>query len=290
MIIDAHQHYWRVDRGDYGWLTPALGPLYRDFLPADLAPHLQRAGVDATVLVQAAATEAETRYLLDLAAHTPSVAGVVGWVDMEADDAALRIATLRERCGPRLKGIRPMIQDIPNDEWVASRGLDAAFDALEATSLAFDALVHPRHLGPLRQRLARNPGLRTVVDHCAKPDVSGRGFDGWARDLRAIARDTTACCKVSGLMTQLDPQQSVEALRPYVELVLDAFGTRRVLWGSDWPVLGLRADYRQWFECTQALLAGLDADAVQAILGGNAVRFYDLSVGGYGQDTLARGT
>lgn len=288
MIVDAHQHYWQLDRGDYAWLTPETGPLYRDFLPAELDPQLQHAGVGATVLVQAAATEAETRYLAGLAVLTPSAAGVVGWVDMEAADAEARIAALAESCGPLLKGFRPMIQDIQDDGWVTSRRLDPAFAALESAGMTFDALVHPRHLPHLRRRLERHPGLKAVIDHCGKPDIAGHGFAGWARDMRAIARGTDACCKLSGLPTQLGECQPLDEMRPYVDLVLEEFGTQRVMWGSDWPVLGLRTGYREWFEYTRSLLAGVDGGGLAAILGGNARRFYGLSAGGRGQATDSR--
>jgi L-fuconolactonase len=285
MIIDAHQHYWRVDRGDYDWLTPGLGVLYRDFLPDDLAPHLERAGIVGTVLVQAAATEAETRYLAGLAATTPSVLGVVGWFDMEAPGPDARIAALRADCGPVLKGFRPMIQDLPDDDWVVGARLDAAFAAIETAGMAFDALVHPRHLVPLLGRLERNPGLRTVVDHCGKPDIAGGRFEDWAAGMRAIARTTGALCKLSGLLSQAGADQRVDALRPCVDLVLEEFGPRRMLWGSDWPVLTTCADYGRWLDDTRTLLSGLDDGDVASILGGNAVHFYDLPVTGGGRDT-----
>src|SRR5690606_28048899 len=132
MIVDAHQHYWQLARADYDWLTPAMGPLYRDFLPADLAPELARSEVDATVLVQAATTEAETRFLLDLSATTPSVAVVVGWVDKAAAEAVDRLAVLHDESVGRLKGVRPMLQDIPDDRWVLSPSLNATFKELTA--------------------------------------------------------------------------------------------------------------------------------------------------------------
>ncbi len=276
MIVDAHQHYWRLDRGDYDWLTPALGPLCRDFLPDDLAPRLAQAGIDRTVLVQAAATEAETRYLVEVAHDTPSVAGIVGWTDMAAADASDRIFALRDAAGSVLKGIRPMIQDIPEDGWVSSRGVDAAFAALESAGMTFDALVHPRHLTALLARLERNPGLRTVIDHCAKPDIAHGRFDAWAHGMRNIARHTGASCKLSGLLTQLGEGQPVDAVRPYVELVLDEFGAQRVVWGSDWPVLEMHSDYADWLRFSRSLLAGIPSDDADAVFGGNAVRFYGL--------------
>lgn len=289
MIIDAHQHYWRVDRGDYTWLTPELARLYRDFLPPDLAPHLKRARVAGTVLVQAAATEAETCYLAGLAASTPSVLGVVGWFDMETQDPEARIVALRAACGPVLKGFRPMIQDHPDDHWVAAARLDAAFDAIESSGMRFDALVHPRHLVHLRQRLERNPGLRVVIDHCGKPDIAAGRFHDWAREMRAIARMSTAFCKLSGLLTQAGGEQGLEDMRRYVDFVLEEFGPQHVIWGSDWPVLSMRGTYAQWLEDTRVLLSGLDHADIASILGGNAVRFYGLPAPRSGQETASGG-
>ncbi len=276
MIVDAHQHYWQLDRGDYAWLTPSMALLYRDFLPDDLSPLLAASGIGSTVLVQAAATEAETHYLFDMARHTPSVAGVVGWVDMAAIDAPDRISSLKAASGGLLKGIRPMIQDIPEDDWVISRAVDAGFAALESMGLAFDALVYPRHLANLRTRVERNPGLRTVIDHCGKPDIAQGEFDAWTRGMRDMARHTNASCKLSGLLTQLAEGQPVDAVRPYAEFVLEEFGARRVMWGSDWPVLGLRSGYEDWFRLARSLLAVMPAEDVEAVLGGNAIRFYGL--------------
>jgi len=177
VIIDAHQHFWRIDRGDYGWLTPALDAIYRDFLPADLAPIVARRGIDATILVQAAPTAAETRFLLDLAAATPLVAGVVGWASFDAPDAADQIPRLA--ANPRLVGLRPMVQDEPDDDWLLRPALHAAFDALVAHRLVFDALVLPRHLPRLARVLGRHPELLVVVDHGAKPRIREREIDAW---------------------------------------------------------------------------------------------------------------
>lgn len=272
MRIDAHQHYWRLDRGDYGWLTPELGPIHRDFLPSDLAPILARHGVDGTVLVQAAPTAAETAYLLGLAADHPSVLGVVGWTDFEAADAPAEIERLAAR--PALVGLRPMIQDIGDDEWVARPALDPAFGALAEAGLVFDALVLPRHLGPLLARMARSPEVRVVIDHGAKPLIADGAMDGWAEDVTRLARETDAACKLSGLVTEAGEGWSVEALRPYTDHLLDVFGPDRLLWGSDWPVCTLAATYDGWAEATDVLLAGLSGAERAAVQGGNAARVY----------------
>lgn len=277
-VIDGHQHFWRLSRGDYDWITPDLAVLRRDYLPGDLAPLLKDTGVDGTVLVQAAATEAETSFMLDLAGENAFVRGVVGWVDMEALDAPDRVAALA--CNPRLRGIRPMIQDIPDPEWMLRPALVPAFDAVAGLGLAFDALVKPVHLKPLLRLLERHTGLRAVVDHGAKPaireGIEGGAFDAWAADMAAIARETPALCKLSGLVTEAAPGWSVETLRPYVDRLIELFGPHRLIWGSDWPVLNLNGDYAGWHRTSLALLSGLGEEERAAVLGGNAIRFYEL--------------
>jgi L-fuconolactonase len=281
-LIDAHQHYWRLARDDYDWLTPQLGPLYRDFEPPDLADHLKFCGIGATVLVQAAATEAETRHLIALAKQHGSIAGVVGWVDFEAVDVAKRIARLVDEGGGLIKGFRPMIQDIADPLWLDRAALVAAFRALVAADLAFDALVTPRHLEILRRRLLKHPKLRAVLDHLGKPDIFGGAatpaFEAWALQLELLARETSICCKLSGLLTEAAPGADAAALDPYAAHIFACFGPERVLWGSDWPVLTLRGSYEQWLEMASALVRRHAPGAEQAVFAGNAQRFYRLGV------------
>lgn len=273
-IIDAHQHFWRLDRGDYGWLTPALVPLYRDFTPEQLAPLLRRHGVAGTVLVQAAPTEAETRFLLDLADRHDFVRGVVGWSDLERPDAPDRIARLAAH--PRLAGLRPMVQDIADDDWLLRPDLAPALAAMVAQDLAFDALVRPRHLGRLAVLRDRHPDLRIVVDHGAKPAIRDRAFGAWAEDIAAIAGDGRTACKLSGLLTEAAPGAGAEDLRPYVDHLLACFGPGRLIFGSDWPVLTLAGSYAAWIAMVQGFLAGLDEAGRAAVMGGNAARVYRL--------------
>jgi L-fuconolactonase len=282
-FTDAHQHYWRLDRGDYDWLTPQLSPLYRDFEPVDLAVQLNSCGIGATVLVQAAATEAETRHLIALAKQHDSIAGIVGWVDFARVDVGGRIVRLTQEGGGVIKGFRPMIQDIADPLWLDRAALDAAFDELVAADLSFDALVTPRHLEPLRRRLLKHPGLRAVLDHAGKPDITGGvdspAFDTWALQLELLARETPICCKLSGLLTEATAGADTAALDPYVAHIFACFGPGRVLWGSDWPVLTLRARYEQWFEMARALVRRHAPGAEQAVFATNAQRFYRLGVG-----------
>jgi L-fuconolactonase len=275
VIVDAHQHFWSLARGDYAWLGPELEPLFRDYLPTDLQPLLRRAGVARTVLVQAAPTEEETQFMLEIAFANPFVAGVVGWVDMERPDFAERLASTKRFSKGYLKGIRPMVQDIADDGWIASPHLDGAFGALAASGLAFDALVKPRHLPYLTERMRRTPALRVVIDHGAKPAIADGDFTAWHQALGVLARETSAMCKLSGLLTEAGPGWTASIIRPYADAILALFGPDRVLWGSDWPVLNLVADYESWLHLTMDSLAGLPADAQAAVLGGNARRFYD---------------
>jgi L-fuconolactonase len=272
--IDAHQHFWRLARDDYGWLTPALAPIYRDFEPTDLAPLLARTGVDATVLVQAAPTLAETRFLLALAATTRFVAGVVGWAPLEAPDAAEIVADLAGDA--RLRGLRPMLHDIPDVDWILRPELTSALRAIAAWDLTFDALVRPPHLPNLLRLHDRHPDLRVVIDHAAKPDIATGGHEPWAKDMAQLARETRAWVKLSGLVTEDGPGWSVERLRPYVDHLLDHFGADRLIFGSDWPVLTLRAHYGEWLAAAEALLAGLERSARDRVLGLNAVACYRL--------------
>jgi L-fuconolactonase len=278
MIIDAHQHFWDLSRTDYGWLKPECGVLYRNYLPGDLAATLRDNGVTATVLVQAAPSEEETGYLLKLAQAYPFIAGIVGWVDFESPDAPRRIASLVAACGTRLKGLRPMIQDIADPAWVTKPKLDATFEALVAHDLVFDALVRPIHLDALRTRLLRHPALRAVLNHAGKPDIAHGKFTAWAEDLGRLARDTPVCCKLSGLLTEANGKGSLEELAPYVAHVFDSFGPQRVLWGSDWPVLNGAAGYAQWLKLSGELVSRFATGHADDVMANTARRLYRLQL------------
>jgi len=277
MRIDSHHHVWSLARGDYGWLTPALGDIYRDFGAEDLAPHLASAGIDGTVLVQAAATTAETTFMLDVADQTAFVRGVVGWIDFED---ATSIETLRVFSQhPKFRGVRPLIQDIPDVDWMLRPELDWAFRAIIDLDITFDVLGHPRHLSNALTLLKRYPGMRAVLDHAMKPDIASGQFDDWALGMTRIAGETQACCKLSGLVTEAGRDWTAASLRPYVAHVLKAFGPDRVMWGSDWPVLNLAGDYAGWHATAQALVADITgSEAASALIfGGTAERFYRLA-------------
>lgn len=277
MRIDAHQHLWNPARGDYGWMPKDDPVLARPYMPADLAPHLAAAGIARTVLVQAAATVHETEYMLGLADATPFVGAVVGWIDFE-DPGDL--ATLKRFAGhPKFRGVRPMIQDIADDGWMMRDDIQWAFRAICDLGLSFDALGFPRHLGHFLRLLQRYPGMRTVIDHCMKPairDHSPETFAHWAEGMARLA-DTGAHCKFSALVTEANPGWTVEDLRPYADHIFRQFGPVRVMWGSDWPVCRLRADYGDWLAAAQTLTRPLGAEAEARIYGATAASFYRIT-------------
>lgn len=255
MIVDAHQHLWRTGRGDYGWIPEGDAVLDRDYLPSDLSTVARAAGVTQTVLVQAAPTTAETEYMLGLADGSDLIAGVVGWIDFE--DPGARRTLDRFARHPKFLGVRPMVQDIADPDWVVSPDIDWAFDAVEEMDLTFDALGLPIHGSRFLARLTRHPDLRVVLDHGLKPQIADGGFDDWAPMMQDLADNTSACCKLSGLITEAGADVTAETLRPYSDHILTAFGPDRVMWGSDWPVSRLRMEYGDWLGMAQRLCAGL---------------------------------
>jgi L-fuconolactonase len=273
--VDAHHHVWSLARGDYGWLTPELAPIYRDFSLADMAPLAQAAGITTSVLVQAAPTLAETRYLLDIArASGGFVRGVVGWIDLGASDA---IATLESLASdPLFKSVRPMLQDLPEVDWILRSQVQATLAHLSTLGIRFDALVKPAQLPALLTMLDRNPDLDVVIDHGAKPDIARGAWEPWASLVRAAAADPRVHCKLSGLVTEAGSQWTVGTLRPYVDHLLECFGARRMLWGSDWAVVELCGGYARWRRATVELLSELSERERDAVFGDNARRFYVL--------------
>jgi L-fuconolactonase len=272
MLIDAHFHSWQLARGDYGWLTPALSPIYRDVNVPDWQTQARACGVTGGLLVQAAPTEAETAHLLALADRHPSVLGVVGWVDWLAPDAAQRIDTLARH--PKLKGLRPMLQDIPDPDWILQPALQPLLALMAELGLVFDALVKPVHLPRLLTLAKTHPSLRIVIDHAAKPDIACGTWQPWADDLQRLAEQTDAVCKLSGMLTEAGPDPVSQVCRPWADHELACFGPDRVLWGSDWPVLELAGSYAGWWQACQQFTAHLTDAERAAVFGGNALRVY----------------
>ena len=276
--IDSHHHFWHPARGDYGWMPPDDPVLTRLYAPADLAGALEATGVRRTVLVQAAPTVAETDYLLGIADATPHVARVVGWIDFE-DTAQFEVLE-RFAAHPKFAGVRPMIQDIPDDDWMLRDDVQWAYRAIIDLDLTFDCLGFPRHLANFHTLLTRYPEMRAVIDHCMKPqlrDHSDDTFRFWADGMSRLAEETGAVCKLSGIVTEADTDWSESVLKPYTDHVLQAFGADRVMWGSDWPVARLRCEYPDWHALARRLAADLTQAEQDSVFGGTAARFYRIS-------------
>jgi L-fuconolactonase len=277
MLIDAHQHYWTPERGDYFWMPKGHAVLDRQYMPYDLAPQLKAAGIQKTVLVQAAPTVNETEFMLGIADASPSVAKVVGWVDFEnrADLKQLQ----RLKAHPKFAGVRPMIQDIADTDWMLRGDIQWAFEALVDLDLTFDALGFSRHLKNFLTIFERYPKLRVVIDHSMKPQIRDHQtakdeFKFWSAGMGRIAKETNVYCKFSGLVTEDIEAWSTDRLRPYAGFVLEAFGPDRVMWGSDWPVCRLRCEHANWLKSAKDLTAHYSAGDRARIFGGSAAEFY----------------
>lgn len=273
MIVDSHQHFWQVGRFDYPWMTPEVDALCHDYLPPALAPILNRNGVEKTILVQASNSLPETRWLLELAAENSFIAGVVGWVDLTADGIADQLDEFSRH--PNFKGIRHLVESEPQDDWLAQPRVQANLRELARRGITYDLLVHTRHLKYASTVAGSCPDLHLVVDHLAKPPIARGEMDEWARAVRELASWPNVWCKLSGLVTEADwARWQVEQLRPYVNLTLEVFGPRRMMFGSDWPVCLLAGSYERIVEASESLLADLDEKDRRRIYSENAIEFY----------------
>lgn len=275
MRIDGHQHYWEPARDDYGWLMPDKGILYRDYLPQHLKPHLDEHRMARTIVVQAAPTVEETVYMLGLSERDPSIAGVVGWLDFEAPTFAEIFEKLR--ANPKFVGVRPMIQDLPED-WLLRPQVVAHMKLLEAEGFPVDLQLRPFLMDAAAALLEQVPKLRAVVDHIAKPEP-GEPVDQWALRMKRLADYPNVYCKISGLVPEVyGAAWSAEQIKPYVSAVLACFGPERVFFGSDWPVCLLSATYDQVVSLAESLLPDEWTEAQRdGFWGGNAAAFYRLS-------------
>ncbi|WP_457354505.1 amidohydrolase family protein [Sphingomonas sp. UYP23] len=271
-VIDAHQHFWSLETEGHEWPTAADAAIHRDFGPDDLAGASAGVALAGTVLVQSQPTDRDTDWMLALAARTPLVRAVVGWVDLLHPHAPERIVALARQ--PKLRGLRPMLQSIADTEWLLQDALTPALEAMQAAGLRLDALVQPRHLPMLATFVARWPDLPIVIDHAAKPDAATVTLDPWRAEI-AMLGELGLHCKLSGLRTEQAPGQPAAALMPYVEHLVEMFGPR-LMWGSDWPVVRLSGDdWRRWHDDARQLADRAGADLDQ-LFGGAAVAFYGL--------------
>lgn len=277
--VDAHQHFWKRELPfDYRWLeAPAHQPICRDFLPIDLEPQLRAAHVDFTVLVQTQHDLAENRWALQLAEQHAWIAGVVGWVDLAAPDCEEQLAEFQSH--PRFVGVRHITQDEPDPDFIIRPEVLRGLKVLEQHQVPFDLLFFVPHLKHATTVAEAVPGLPLVIDHLSKPPIRSGWDSGWERNLRAAAHHPNLHCKLSGMVTEADWKDwTVDDLRPFVEVALDAFGPERCLFGSDWPVCELAARYTEVVQALEELLSPLSDAEQAAVWGGNAIRFYGLAV------------
>ncbi|WP_267389189.1 amidohydrolase family protein [Sphingomonas sp. GC_Shp_3] len=272
-MIDAHVHLWRPGLNDCTWPGPDLPTLHRDVLPDELWGEIAGTGVTHVVLVQSQESEADTRWLLDLAHADERIAGVIGWVDLTAPDAPARIDRLMSE--GKLLGLRPMVQDHA-DTWYDDPALDVALAHMAHAGLVLEALVRPRHLAALERCALRHPALRIVIDHAAKP-VIGEANGAWVDAMTALAAVPQVACKLSGLVTEAGEDDAAATL-PYIQMLRALFGPARLIWGSDWPVVTLRQSYRAWRDLAENAIPAAERTAV---FGGNASRIYGLTQGAH---------
>jgi L-fuconolactonase len=273
LIVDAHQHFWDPDAADYPWLTPDLAPIRRVFGPSDLEPLLHEHGVSGTVLVQATSSVEETLHLLQIAAATPFVLGVVGWADLTASDIDRALADL----DGKLVGIRHQVHDEADASWLLRDDVQHGITAVGAAGLVYDLLVRAPQLPAALETARRNPDVRFVVDHIAKPQLRSGPDEDWSVGLRRLAELPNVVCKLSGLVTEADWTRWSEAeLVPYYRQALEWFGPDRCMFGSDWPVCLLAADYGAVLALLEGAIKGLPEAERRWVLGETAVQTYSL--------------
>lgn len=279
MHIDAHQHFWHYAAADYPWIGSGMERLARDYLPADLAPHLAAAGLAGSVAVQARQSIAETRWLMDLADTHPLVKGVVGWVDLRSDRVAAELAEFAGR--PALVGVRHVVQDEPDPHFLTDARFVAGLRQLAPLGLTYDLLLYPSQLPAAIELASLLPEQPLVLDHLAKPRVreaAATALEPWRSDMLRLARHEHVTCKLSGLVTEAAWRSwQPNDFTPYLDVALEAFGPKRLMFGSDWPVCLLAAEYADVAGLVSDFIARLSAAEQEAILGGTATRFYGLA-------------
>lgn len=275
MHIDAHQHFWLYNATEYGWLDDSMAALRRNFLPEDLAPALERGGFRGSVTVQTRQTLEETRWLLELADRSANILGVVGWVDLCSGECRSQLETFSKH--PKLVGIRHIVQSELDDRFLLRPDFLRGIALLEEFDLAYDILIYARHLGAAAEFVERFPRQRFVLDHLAKPPIKTHEIDAWADGIHRIAAFPNVFCKLSGLVTEADWQHwTPEDIHPYLDVAFESFGPSRLMVGSDWPVCLVASPYGRVMDVAKNYLQNQASKAREAVLGGNAERFWRL--------------
>ena len=275
-IIDSHQHFWQIEKFNYEWMSAADKILYRDFLPAAFEQVLKENGVTKSVAVQAHQSIAEALWLLELSNQFDFIAGVVGWVDLQSEKLIEQLDELTKH--PKFKGVRHVVQDEPADDWIIRQRVINGIKTLAKYGLSYDILVFPRHLFYAKRLVEQCPEIQFVIDHLAKPPIAKGEIKQWANDINELAKFPNVHCKLSGMVTEANHQNwTKDDLQPYANVVLEAFGAERVMFGSDYPVCLLAASYQTVLETYQSFLQHFSQTDQDLILSGNAQKFYRLS-------------
>ncbi|GGZ92732.1 amidohydrolase family protein [Algibacter mikhailovii] len=275
MVIDSHQHFWHYEPAKHSWIDDDMSAIRRDFLPADLQKVYRENGIDACVAVQADQTLVETDFLIDLADKNDFIKGVVGWVDLRNESVNTDLEKYSHH--QKVKGFRHVVQGEPDHNFLLRSNFSRGISALEKYNYTYDILIFPHQLGATLEFVKRFPNQKFVIDHMAKPYIKDGFFDGWANQMQAIAKYENVFCKVSGMITEADYNTWTEAqLSPYLDLVFSAFGTDRILYGSDWPVCLVAGNYNQVKNIVTNFIAALSEDEKAKVMGENAIKFYNL--------------
>jgi len=275
MKIDAHQHFWLYHPVEYDWIDDSMSALRRDFLPADLKPEIESSGFHGSIAVQARQTLEETHWLLELADRSQSILGVVGWADLRSTDIRSQLKNLTRN--PKLVGIRHIVQSEPDDRFLLQPEFLRGIAALEEFNLAYDILIYTRHLAVAAEFVKKFPRQRFVLDHLAKPPIKSGSISAWADGIRLLSEFPNVLCKLSGLVTEADWKHwKPEQIVPYLDIAFESFGPDRLMIGSDWPVCLVAASYAQTVEVVKTYLQEKGPEDREAVLGGNAQRFWHL--------------
>jgi len=275
--IDAHQHFWKYNSAEYGWINPNMEKLKKNFLPEDLLPLLHASGIDGTIAVQARQSLEETHWLLDLADEYPFIKGVVGWVDLLNDNVAEQLTTF---CGePALVGIRHVVHDEPDDHFMLRKEFLSGIEVLKEFKLKYDILIFPKHLSVACEMAKKFPRQFFVVDHIAKPLIKESKLSPWDEQIKQLASCPNVFCKISGLVTEADWKNwKYSDFVPYMDIILNAFGVDRLMVGSDWPVCTVSAPYNKVMDIVFQYIRKLTAFEQKKILGENALKFYNIAM------------
>jgi L-fuconolactonase len=274
MQVDTHVHFWKYDKVKDGWITGNMKELQQDYLPQTISTTLKRNGIDGCVAVQVSQAELETLFLMELAKTYPIIKGVTGWVDLQNENIEERLQYFSQY--PIIKGWRHIVQSEP-DDFLLQKNFQRGIQALELYGYTYDLLIYPRQLPSALKFISLFPGNKFVIDHCAKPDIAHKKIEEWKPLMQEIAKHPNVFCKLSGLFTEAKWKEwSPSEFYPYLDTVFDAFGTDRLMFGSDWPVMLLSGIYVQWKSLLEKYMENFDTEEREKVFGMNAIKFYNL--------------